>query len=69
MEAPHTWVQYLPWAQFAYNTSIHSRSQLTPFEVVYGRPVPILTTYIKGDTQVHAVEQAKSTSDFGSIES
>ena len=31
------WDVYLPKMAFAYNTSVHATTGLTPFEVVYGR--------------------------------
>ncbi|WVZ11913.1 hypothetical protein V8G54_016443 [Vigna mungo] len=45
---PNHWFKYLPWAEYHYNTSIHSWSGLTPFEVVYGKPPPSIPTYIEG---------------------
>lgn len=36
-EKPRTWAQYLPWAEFSYNTSFHSAIQMSPFKAVYGR--------------------------------
>ena len=35
---PSTWTNWLPWAEWWYNTTFHSAIQLTPFEAVYGRP-------------------------------
>lgn len=34
---PRQWLQWLPWAEFCYNTSYHSALKDTPFRVVYGR--------------------------------
>ncbi|WVZ22858.1 hypothetical protein V8G54_001402 [Vigna mungo] len=45
---PNHWFKYLPWAEYHYNTSIHSRSGLTPFEVVYGKLPPSILDYIEG---------------------
>ena len=33
----HQWDEWLDLATFAYNTSVHESSQLTPYEVVFGR--------------------------------
>ena len=45
---PTKWAQWLPWAEYWYNTSYHSSTQHTPFFVVYGRQPPKLLRY--GDT-------------------
>jgi len=34
---PTTWIQWLPWAEYWYNTSYHSATKTTPFMAVYGR--------------------------------
>ncbi|KAL7290631.1 hypothetical protein TKK_0015393 [Trichogramma kaykai] len=33
----HDWDQLAPFATFTYNTSVHSATNFTPFELVYGR--------------------------------
>ncbi|KAF2369247.1 hypothetical protein BSL88_16770, partial [Acinetobacter baylyi] len=43
--------------EFNYNTAVHSSSQITPFEAVYGRPPPSLLPYDKGDSVVHEVDR------------
>ncbi|KAJ4778469.1 polyprotein [Rhynchospora pubera] len=55
-DRPRTWLQWLPWAEFCYNTSYHSALKATPFEVVYGRPVPPLLPYKQGDSNIAAVD-------------
>ncbi|KAM3250018.1 hypothetical protein P3L10_011788 [Capsicum annuum] len=49
-DIPATWFHLLPLAEFWYNTSYQHSSKLTPFEVVYGRPPPTVTRYIRDDT-------------------
>jgi hypothetical protein len=44
-DSPKNWFSWLPWAEFCYNTSWHSFTKLTPFEVVYGVPPPRLLSY------------------------
>jgi transposase InsO family protein len=39
------WLEWLPWAEYCYNTAFHSALQTTPFQVVYGRPPPALIPY------------------------
>lgn len=35
---PTSWMLFLPWAEYWYNTSYQTAAQMTPFEVLYGRP-------------------------------
>ncbi|KAK8933363.1 hypothetical protein KSP39_PZI015730 [Platanthera zijinensis] len=58
MDEPRTWPEWLHWAEYCYNTSYHSASRMTPFEVVYGRPPPTLGTYEPGSTALPAVDRA-----------
>jgi hypothetical protein len=41
-DSPKNWSYWLPWVEYCYNTSWHSSTKLTPFEVVYGVPPPRL---------------------------
>ncbi|CAM8943168.1 unnamed protein product [Rhodiola kirilowii] len=36
-DKPHLWSKWLPLAEWWYNTTFHSATQLTPYEVVYGQ--------------------------------
>jgi hypothetical protein len=35
-EKQHQWAQWLPLAEWWYNTTYHTATRMTPFEVVYG---------------------------------
>ena len=39
---PRLWIQYLPWAEFWYNSSFHTSIGMTPFKAVYGRDPPAI---------------------------
>ena len=55
-DRPKDWVNWLAMAEWAYNTSEHSPTGFTPFELVYGRAPPHLLPYEPGTTAVQAVE-------------
>lgn len=56
-DQPKTWVLWIPWAEYWYNTTFHSSIGTKPFEVVYGRVVPKLTRFLLGETKVEAVRR------------
>ena len=42
-DRPRAWLDWLPWAEYIYNTAFHSALCTTPFQVVYGRaPLDLL---------------------------
>ncbi|KAF2303719.1 hypothetical protein GH714_021458 [Hevea brasiliensis] len=57
-DKPTNLVDWLPWAEYCYNTSFHSALHTTPFQVVYGREPPKLLTYDSGSSRVDAVDKA-----------
>ena len=44
-DRPRAWLEWLPWAEYCYNTAFHSALRSTPFQVVYGRSPPALLPY------------------------
>lgn len=44
-EQPKKWEEWLSWAEYWYNTTFHSSLNMTPCQVVYGRPPPPLLAY------------------------
>jgi hypothetical protein len=53
---PSLWVTLLPWAEFHYNTSVHSASGLTPFQVMFGKAPPSIPVYVTGSSSVDACD-------------
>ena len=45
---PKEWAKWIAWAEYCYNTNIHTTTKKTPFEIVYGRPPPSLLSYVAG---------------------
>jgi hypothetical protein len=52
------WLQWLPWAEFCYNSAYQSLLRTSPFRVVFGRaPPPSVRSYEPGTTRIPAVAQ------------
>jgi len=56
-EKLHLWVQWLPLAEWWYNTNYHATTKMTPYETIYGQLPPSPTSYIQGCSKVQAVNQ------------
>lgn len=53
---PRRWIDWLPWAEYSYNTSFHSSTGISPLEAVYGIPQPSILTYVPGTSRLEAVD-------------
>lgn len=53
---PTTQVEWLPLAEFWFNTNFHVSIKMTPFEALYVYPPPRLFDYIPGTTKVDSVD-------------
>ena len=63
-DRPRQWLEWLPWAEFCYNSSYQQSIKTSPFElVVYGRPPPSIRSYVPGDARLPAVEKAMKDRD------
>ncbi|MCH86314.1 hypothetical protein A2U01_0007169, partial [Trifolium medium] len=56
-DQPKTWMLWVHWAEYWFNTNYHASTGKTPFEVVYGRLPPALTRWLQGETKVEAVQR------------
>jgi hypothetical protein len=51
-EKKNQWAQWLPLAEWWYNTSYHTTTHMTPFEAVYGQKPPSVLSYLPGVSKV-----------------
>ena len=56
-EKQHLWVQWLPLAEWWYNTNYHATTKMTPYEAVYGQLSPSPTYYIPRCSKVEVMDQ------------
>lgn len=56
-DSPKLWVQFLPLAEFWYNSSYQSAIQMSPFEALYGRPPQSVHSHVAGSTVVAALDE------------
>ncbi|KAI5324163.1 hypothetical protein L3X38_033236 [Prunus dulcis] len=54
---PSTWVHWLPWAELWYNTTFQAAIKMSPYEALYGVPLPIVHQYLQGTSLVQAIDQ------------
>jgi len=50
-------MQFMPWAEYWYNTTYLAAAKCTSFKVMYQRAPPSLARYISGETAVEVVTQ------------
>ena len=50
------WVKWLPLAKWWYNTSFHIAAKMTPFMALHGYHPPFITSYLRENSKVQAVE-------------
>jgi hypothetical protein len=55
-DRPRSWVDWLSWVEYCYNTSFHTALRATPFEVVYGRPPQPILPYTVGSAKTKAAD-------------
>jgi hypothetical protein len=62
-DRPRDWLDWLPWAEYCYNTAFHSALRTMPFTVVYGRSPPVLLPYEPGSACTDTVDAMLSNRD------
>lgn len=58
---PAAWYKFLALAEWSYNTSQHIGTGMTPYKVVYDKPPPSLSKYLRGSSRNDAVDAILST--------
>lgn len=56
-DRPKSWLRWLPWVEYCFNTSFQSALKATPFQVVYGREPPAMIPFQQGSARVVAVDR------------
>jgi hypothetical protein len=62
-DRPRSWVDWLSWAEYCYNTSFHTALRAMPFEVVYGRPPPPILPYTPGSSKTETADALPRSRD------
>ena len=60
---PRKWPQWLPWAEFWFNTNYSASTKMSPFKALYGRDPPLL---LKGTTipsKIESINQLQQERD------
>nr|GEU83381.1 retrovirus-related Pol polyprotein from transposon TNT 1-94 [Tanacetum cinerariifolium] len=57
-DRPKEWVQWLPLAEYWYNTNKHSFANVTPYEVVYSQTTHLHNPYMAGESVVETVDRS-----------
>lgn len=53
---PKDWINWLPLAEYWYNTSHHISLNCSPFEALYGQAPPVHVPYVADDSQLPGVD-------------
>ena len=60
---PKSWLDWLSWAEFWFNTTFNASTKMTPFQALYGRPPPILFKAETYPFKVHKVQVLMASRD------
>ena len=50
------WFKWLPLSEWWHNTSLHTAAKITPFMALYGYHPPSISSYLRENSKVQAVE-------------
>ena len=56
-DRPKSWLRWLPWTEYCYNTSFQTALKASPFQVVYGREPPPMIPFQPGSARVVALDR------------
>ncbi|KAH0987503.1 hypothetical protein GBA52_014680 [Prunus armeniaca] len=56
-DKPSTWVHWLLWAEWWYNTTFQAAIKMSPYQALYGVPPPSVPQYLQDTSLVQAVDQ------------
>lgn len=56
-DQPQKWIEWIYWVEFSYNTSIHSFTKMTPFEVVYNISLLGPQAYVSGISHIETIDE------------
>jgi hypothetical protein len=62
-DIPRQWLQWLPWAEYCYNTTFQSSLRTLSFRVVYGRDPPSLRQFVPGEAMLPAMQTQMASWD------
>ena len=62
-DQPQKWVDWIPWAEYSYNTTTHTSIGVSPFEIMYGITPPTLLSNIPSITRVQVVDEFLRTKE------
>ncbi|GKC47842.1 putative mitochondrial protein [Tanacetum coccineum] len=54
---PNDWCRWLPLAEYWYNTSFHTTTKFTPYEIVYGQKPPLHLPYLHGESKIESIDR------------
>ena len=55
-DKPSTWGRFLMWMEWSYNTSVHSATGMSPYEITFGKKPPNLPQYVARNSNIDVVD-------------